>query len=168
MGRVVFPIDDGLRSVLIPNKICPVRAIILGMERVTFPVVVHTLIFDETGRLLLLRRKGTGIMDGWLGPPGGHLQAGETLSDAAMRECREEVCIEPSAIRPLIVMPFLGGIDFIFEASEWAGRAEIGEPTKCSELGWFLPKTLPQDVVPFLVKALELRANRIWYHEYSD
>ena len=65
-------------------------------------------------------------MDGYLGPPGGHLQAGETLSDAAMRECKEEACIEPSAIRPLIVMPFLGGIDFIFEASEWTGRAEIG------------------------------------------
>ena len=164
----MFSIAKGSGRVFIPNIIYPVRAIIPGMERATFPVVAHTLIFDERGRLLLLRRKGTGVMDGYLGPPGGHLQAGETLSDAAMRECKEEACSAPSAIRPLIVMPFLGGIDFIFEASEWTGRAEIGEPAKCSELGWFLPETLPQDVVPFVVKALELRAKRIWYHEYSD
>ena len=139
-----------------------------GMEGVTFPIVVHTLIFDDGGRLLLLRRKGTGFMDGYLGPPGGHLQAGETVSNAAMRECKEEVCIEAKAIQPLVVMPFMGGVDFIFEAHEWTGIAEIGEPDKCSEIGWFVPETLPRDAVPFVPKALELRAQKVWYHEYLD
>ena len=139
-----------------------------SMDSVTFPIVVHTLIFDEGGRLLLLRRKGTGLMDGYLGLPGGHLQAGETVSNAAMRECKEEVCIEAKAIQPLVVMPFMGGVDFIFEAHEWTGAAEIGEPDKCSEIGWFVPETIPRDAVPFVSKALELRRQKVWYHEYLD
>ena len=146
----------------------PARGIMPSMDRVTFPVVVHTLIFDQQGRLLLLRRMKTGFMDGHQGLPGGHLQRGETMSDAAKRECKEEVCIDVSAMRPLVVMPFLDGVDFIFEADEWTGVPKIGEPTKCSEVGWFLPDTLPDNVIPFVVKALELRTQQVWYHEFSD
>ena len=138
------------------------------MGRETFPVVVHTLIFNEADRMLLLRRKDTGFMDGYLGLPGGHVLAGETISNAAMRECKEEVCIETKELQPLIVMPFLNGVDFIFEAHEWNGVAEIGEPAKCSEIGWFPTEKLPEDVVPFVTKALELREQQVWYHEYSD
>ena len=151
-----------------PKKIYPFRAIIPNMGRETFPLVVHTLIFDKSDRLLLLRRKDTGFMDGYLALPGGHVQAGETISKAARRECKEEACIETKELQPLVVMPFLNGVDFIFEAREWNGVAEIGEPAKCSEIGWFPAEKLPEDVVPFVTKALELRKRQVWYHEYSD
>jgi 8-oxo-dGTP pyrophosphatase MutT (NUDIX family) len=56
---------------------------------------VACIIHDDQGRLLLAQRINPDKIDqGKLGPPGGHVHAGETLTQAAMRECFEETgCI---------------------------------------------------------------------------
>jgi len=53
-------------------------------------VGVH-LILAEGGKVLLLRRANTGFADGWWSVPGGSLEHGETLPQAAAREALEEV-----------------------------------------------------------------------------
>jgi 8-oxo-dGTP pyrophosphatase MutT (NUDIX family) len=53
-------------------------------------VDVH-LILQRNGQVLLAERAGTGYADGWLNVPGGKLENGETVLDAAIREAREEV-----------------------------------------------------------------------------
>ena len=38
----------------------------------------------------MVRRTNTGFQDGSYGPAGGHLEDGETIKQAAIRECKEE------------------------------------------------------------------------------
>lgn len=63
------------------------------MGRVRLPVAVHTFLL-RSGSVLLLRRCNTGFEDGNYGLVGGHLEGGESVTQAAIRECREEVRVD--------------------------------------------------------------------------
>lgn len=52
-------------------------------------VGIGVLIFNKQNALLLGKRKGKHGFDTW-GPPGGHLENGESFSDCAKRETSEE------------------------------------------------------------------------------
>ena len=133
--------------------------------RASFVIVVHTLVFNTAGELLLLRRANTGFMDGHYALPGGHRQAGEEIVTAAIRECREEARVEVADIKPAVVMPYEGGVDFIFEATRWSGTPGIGEPDKCDDLLFAPTDALPKPTVAFVAAALACRAQGIWYRE---
>ena len=135
--------------------------------RPSFVIVVHTLVFNPHGELLLLRRANTGFMDGQYALPGGHRQAGEEVTAAAVRECREEALIEVAEIEPVVVMPYDGGVDFIFEARRWSGRPGIGEPGKCDGLVFSPPDALPSPTVAFVEVALACRTEAVWYREFQ-
>lgn len=136
------------------------------MERDFFRLIVHTFVFDDDGRLLLLRRANTGFLDGFFTLPGGHVDRGEEVARAAIREVSEEVCIDVAEIEPVIAMPYRHGVDFLFEARRWSGDARIGEPEFCDALTWAAPDRLPDPTAPFVTKALELRAAGDWYYEF--
>ena len=135
-------------------------------ERTLHRVIAHTFVFDAEGRLLLLRRANTGFLDGAYTLPGGHVDKGEAVAAAAVREVAEETGVEVLDIEPLIAMPYRGGVDFIFEARRWRGAAAIGEPELCDDLAWALPAQLPAATAPFVAKALALRAEGTWFHEF--
>ena len=44
--------------------------------------------------ILLMKRQNTGSDDGYFELPGGHLEKGEDLFDAMIRESEEELCIK--------------------------------------------------------------------------
>ena len=134
--------------------------------RASFVIVVHTLVFNAAGELLLLRRANTGFMDGHYALPGGHRQAGEQIAAAAVRECREEALVEVADIQPLVVMPYDGGVDFIFEAIRWSGTPGIGEPDKCDDLRFAPTDALPTPTVAFVAAALECRDQDVWFREF--
>ena len=134
--------------------------------RTSFVIVVHTLVFNAAGELLLLRRANTGFMDGRYAVPGGHRQAGEEVVAAAIRECREEALVEIAGIEPLVVMPYDGGVDFVFEATRWSGTPGIGERDKCDDLVFAPPDRLPTPTVAFVAAALECRAQGVWFREF--
>lgn len=52
---------------------------------------------DDTGRTLFVRRSGNGDQSGTWAFPGGAVEPGETVEQAAARECREEIGYDPSA-----------------------------------------------------------------------
>ena len=137
------------------------------MPRDTFVIVVHALVFDEPGRLLLLRRTNTGIMDGLSAPPGGHRHPNERLLDTAIRECREEACIEIDAALPVAALPFGTGVNFLFRATEWHGTPRIGEPDKCDRLHFESPAVLPPETVPWLKPSLALRDRGHWFQDFT-
>ena len=134
--------------------------------RASFAIVVHTLVFNPAGELLLLRRANTGFMDGRYALPGGHRQTGEEVVAAAVRECREEALVEVVDINPIVVMPYDGGVDFIFEATRWSGVPGIGEPDKCDDLLFAPPDALPSPTVAFVEAALECRTQGVWFREF--
>ncbi len=109
---------------------CPVSKLRLGalttkdtiMTRFTLPIAVHVFVM-QTERILLVQRQNTGFEDGNFRVPAGHLEPGESVTQAAIRECREEVgiAIEPSELRPIGVTHYASptgdGVDFFFTAT---------------------------------------------------
>ena len=120
------------------------------MERSLYRLIVHTFVFDDAGRLLLLRRANTGFLDGHYGLPGGHCDDDEEVLEAARREVLEEAGLHVTELEPCLAMPFRGGVDFIFEAKRWSGRAIIGEPDKCDDLVWAPVDDLPSPTAAFV------------------
>jgi 8-oxo-dGTP diphosphatase len=59
-------------------------------------VGLGVLIFNEYGEILLEKRKNSHGATSW-GPPGGHLEFGETFEACAIRETKEETGLEISA-----------------------------------------------------------------------
>lgn len=129
-----------------------------------FAILVHTLVFRD-GKVLLLRRANTGVMDGRYTLPGGHRQHGETVAGAAARECREEAAVEVLRVRAVAALPYLDGVNFVFEAVEWRGTPTIAEPDKCDALAFAPPDSLPAPTAPFVATALRCRTEGLWYRE---
>lgn len=122
------------------------------------PVGVHVLM-EREGRILLMRRAGTGFFDGLYSLPGGHVEPGESLGRTAVREMREEVGvdIDPAGLVHLGVVhrrSDTNRIDFFLRAKAWAGEPRICEPDRCDALGWFARDDLPANTVAYVREAL--------------
>lgn len=109
--------------------------------------------------VLLQLRQHTGFMDGhWACAAAGHVEAGESVLDAAVREAAEElgVRIRPDELAPLTTMhrtrrtgdPIDERVDFFFGCRRWAGEPRRMEPAKSADLRWFRLDALPEPVVP--------------------
>jgi 8-oxo-dGTP diphosphatase len=111
------------------------------------------------GLLLLMRRAGSGYRDGTLALPAGHLDGGEDVVSALVRELREELGIaaDPASCR-LATVVHSGPEDaddeeylnLFFTVGAWTGTPEIREPHLCTELVWADPARLPPDAVDYL------------------
>lgn len=142
------------------------------MTRDTFAVVVHVLLTRAGAagpELFLLRRAGTGFMDGYYVLPGGHQHAGEGVQQAARRECLEETGARVELLAPLCVLPYRSGrhqgLNFVFESDRFAGRPGLAEPHNSDTAGWFPLAALPHPSAPWLVDVLELRRRGEWFRE---
>lgn len=137
-------------------------------RRAAFPVVVHVMLVRD-GNIFLLRRSATGFMDGRFALPGGHQRHGESVSDAARRECREETGVDPLDLKPRMVLPYIAGghqgLNFLFEAHRFNGEPTIGETHLFDACLWAPPDALPQPVAPWLPDALAMKASS-WYREF--
>ena len=137
--------------------------------RYAIAAVVHTLVWDGTcERILLLERANTGFMDGCHTLPGGHLQAGESFIRAARREVLEEVGVELLEIEPCCVLPYEGGVNFVFSSNNWRGQPRNAEPARCAGVAWHRLDALPTTAVPWLAKVLELRESGEWFYDFIE
>jgi ADP-ribose pyrophosphatase YjhB (NUDIX family) len=128
-------------------------------ERAGILTGVHVLC-EREGRVLLLRRAGTGFFDGLYSLPGGHVEQGESILQAAGRELKEETGLytEPGDLVWLGVIhrrSDTNRIDFFLRALRWKGVPVLREPDKCGGMGWFARDGLPEDTVPYVKAALE-------------
>ncbi|ABF46225.1 MULTISPECIES: NUDIX domain-containing protein [Deinococcus] len=120
----------------------------------TFHLIAWLILRDAAGRVLLGRRAGVAYGAGLWGLPGGHVERGEGLAEAAVRETGEEVGlrVNPAELRFLGVSRYdlqgVMGADFFFLAERWEGTPQL--TPEVSEIAWFLPDALPPDVLPWL------------------
>ena len=124
----------------------------------------------EQGRVLLMRRAGSGYRDGQLGLPSGHLEGDEDAVRGLGRELREELAItvERDQCELGTVLHRRSEraqddeyVDLFFAVSRWSGTPLIAEPAKCTQVVWADPDDLPGDVVDYVAVALRaLQAKR--------
>jgi 8-oxo-dGTP diphosphatase len=130
------------------------------------------LILVKDNQILLSRRFQTGYEDGNYSLPAGHVEDGETLTEALIREVREEIGIilEPSGIKLVHVMHRKHDdirVDYFFTAEKYSGIPKNCEPDKCDDLSWFDMNNLPSNTIPYIRKAIEsYRSNQI-YSEFG-
>ncbi len=78
---------------------------------VNFEIKVFLILSDEKGKLLLLQNnQKKSIIRGYVNPPAGHLEIGETITEAARREAKEEMGIEK--LEEIIVKGFVNVFGF--------------------------------------------------------
>ena len=141
------------------------------MMRSKFPVAVH-LFFLKNEQILLLRRFNTGYEDGNYSVVAGHVDAGETVTQAAIREAKEEVgaILEPADIRIVHVMNRKSEderIDFFLTVNHRAGKVSNQEPHKCDDLSWVDMDSLPHNTIPYVKYAIENYQAGIYYSEFG-
>lgn len=127
--------------------------------------------------VLLQYRSGTGYRDDhWAMAAAGHVEAGESVRAAGVREAAEElgVTVTERSLDGLCTLhrtttdpaerrngPEDERCDYFFLVTEWRGEPTIMEPEKAADLRWFPLDRLPEPVVPHELMVLEaLREQR--------
>ncbi|MDC7225104.1 MAG: NUDIX domain-containing protein [Spirochaetales bacterium] len=128
------------------------------------------LYLEREGKILLLKRKNTGYMDGYYSLVAGHVERGESFSECLIREAREEagLTIKPEDVEFLHVSYRNDSSDFsnqrmdvFFTARKWEGSPVNLEPHKCEELAWFPKDQIPEKTIPYIRDVLEcIHGNR--------
>jgi len=141
------------------------------MMRARFPATVHLFFFHEN-QILLLRRFNTGFRDGEYSVPAGHLDGGETVMQAAIREGKEEAGVEVKEADMTFssVMHRIEDderVDFFVQVHKWLGEPFNAEPDKCDDLRWVDIDSLPANIVPYVKQALDNHRNGIKFDEYK-
>ncbi|MCA1554000.1 MAG: NUDIX domain-containing protein [Chloroflexi bacterium] len=122
--------------------------------------------------MLLLRRFNTGYEDGSYSVPAGHLDGGEPVIAAAVREAREEIGIvlAPEDVRVVGMMHRRAQderIEFFVRASRWTGEVANCEPHLCDALRWCALDALPANVIPYVRRALENFQRGVWFESFG-
>jgi 8-oxo-dGTP pyrophosphatase MutT (NUDIX family) len=113
-----------------------------------------TLIVDDQGRLLLMKRSDSGL---W-GPPGGAMEPGEAVETAARREVREEAGLELGELTlfgvysgPELFYRYPNGdevYNVIIVHLTRRPRGEVRLSAEHTDWGWFAPAEIPEDLSP--------------------
>ncbi|MCE3553818.1 NUDIX domain-containing protein [Pseudonocardia sp. RS11V-5] len=126
----------------------------------------YVVLCREPNEILLQLRQNTGFRDGfWATAAAGHVEKGESVLEAAVREAREELGVEiaPADLQPLTAMhrteatgdPIDERVDFFFTCRRWSGTPRLVERAKAADLGWFPLDALPDPVVAHEREVLE-------------
>ena len=139
--------------------------------RARFPVTVHLLFFRDD-KILLLRRFNTGYRDSEYSVPAGHLDGNETARSAAAREAAEEVGVlidEDDIIFSSVMHRNEGDerVDFFLQVRAWMGEPFNKEPNKCDDLYWEGINSLPQNMIPYVRRAIQNHLDGIHFDEFG-
>jgi 8-oxo-dGTP pyrophosphatase MutT (NUDIX family) len=118
------------------------------------------LLLKRGDEILLLLRQNTGYRDGNWGFVSGHVEKGECIIDAIIRETKEEAGIDVNSddLEMAHVMysktdrPY---VNFFFICEKYFGEICNAEPHKCGGLQFFRETELPLNMVEVVKLAIE-------------
>lgn len=118
---------------------------------------------NDCDEILMLRRANTGYMDGMYSFVAGHVEMGESVTQALVREAQEEagITVALSDLRFAHTchrrsQSDLIYHDFFFRTSRWTGDVMNMEPDRCSDLCWFSRNSLPENTIPYIREVIEM------------
>ncbi|MDR1850891.1 MAG: NUDIX domain-containing protein [Mycoplasmataceae bacterium] len=129
---------------------------------------------DKTFVLLQLRKGGWGD-NMWDASASGHIDHGETPTEAAQHEAVEEITVNVKTND----MKFISVINkrvnedeiyynFSFYSTQWTGTPNVNEPEKLYEIKWFDVKKLPKNMIADRKIAIKNYLNKISYGEIKE
>ncbi len=120
-------------------------------ERAKFKGVINLIIKQDDKTLLFFRNDGFfSYGGGWWVLPAGHIEQGETATDAVIREAKEELDIDvlPEDIEFAHVVSNLASktesFDFFFIINKYSGELRNCEGDKCAEMRFVSPDELKE------------------------
>jgi len=149
-----------------------------------FHSAVHAVIIQNS-QVLLGRRFNTGWGDGEYFFPAGHVKAFETLQDALTREMDEEIGAAPifnaHVIKPALVIEHLKDYgaakpasdrfrhyyEYFYLVQNLEGTPRNLEPDKCDDLRFFPLSSLPSNIHPLALHALQCVTGNIPHSSYG-
>jgi 8-oxo-dGTP pyrophosphatase MutT (NUDIX family) len=148
----------------------------MSVDRHTFIPASYVALVNEEGEVLLVERKNTSFREGWFSLVAGHVDPGETCTEAMIREAKEEVGIDidPKDIELVCVYqrnmddPSNTRIDFVYRCARWNGtphNADVDD--KIGEMRWCALDALPKDTIPFVRHALARMYDPLQYIAYE-
>jgi ADP-ribose pyrophosphatase YjhB (NUDIX family) len=120
-----------------------------------------TLVVNKKNHLLMMRRTDSGH---W-GIPGGAVELGEVIEEAAKRETREETNLEIVEMSlfgvfsgPELYYKYPNGdevynVSIVYLCRDWRGDIKLND--EHSEWNWFAPASLPEDISPPITTILD-------------
>ncbi len=149
----------------------------MGEHFKTFGGAVLFLLREKDGaeQILLQKRRNTGYADGlWDVSVSGHVEAGEPLKAALIREAAEELGIRVEypdvAFATMTHKATENGPTYynvFFCVRRFAGEPQICEPEKCAEIRWFPLDALPETLLADRRAALENFRAGVPYSEFG-
>ena len=130
------------------------------------------VIIQKDNKVCMIKRKNTGYMDGYYAFVGGHVEKGESLKQAGIREVKEECGVVIKAED----MNFVGGIrngkredyfNYYYVVSNFEGKLQNMEEDKCEEIVWIDKNAIPDNTVDNDKRALYNYLNNIKLDEYN-
>ncbi len=125
------------------------------------PEIAVSGIITKNNKVLLIKR-GHEPAKGWWSVPGGHVEWGEHIQEALIREVREECNID---VKPIRLFSIIEAIDkktppdYHFILIDYIAEYVSGNPTigsDASDIGWFSENELDNmKVVPSVLKVLK-------------
>lgn len=125
-------------------------------ERYKITTAVYAVIIRDD-KILLSLRENTGFMDGKYSLVSGHIEKGEMLAEAMVRETKEEAGIDikklklaTTMFRHKITEDGNDYIDFYFVIDDFDGEIFNNEPDKCGNLEFFELNGLPYNTIDYV------------------
>lgn len=136
----------------------------------------HILFLRDT-KVFLIRRAHTGFGDGLYSVPAGHVDDGELIADAAVREAQEEagITVDPTALTFAHLVhvrkldPTLPDrMQFFFVCTTWEGEPQNLEPEKCDHADWFHIDALPSTMVRYVEQAITGHRTGVYFSHLDE
>lgn len=124
----------------------------MTIEKIRPLVGVGVMIKNKDNQVLLGLRKSPHGEGTW-SFPGGHLEFGETMTEATIRETKEETGLDVSELELVSLADEMGSLDkgkhYInvgFLAHAISGEPKVTEPEKWERWEWFDLNNLPEPI----------------------